>query len=570
MKTAAFPILYAALLSASASAQAQPAATASASPRPKLAIVLVVDQFRAEYLNRYAPFFGARGFKRLQREGTSLLNARYTYATTYTGPGHSVIASGSYGHTSSIIGNRWFNRATGRIESMFFDPGAQILGVTAVPRDDDTSPRNMIGNSVGDQLRLSNNLRSKVIGLANKDRAAIMLAGKLGRAYWFHEGVGGLTSSTYYAPELPAWVRNFNARLIPDTFWGRAWTKSLPEEAYAISHADTFAGEADLKGLGQAFPHTLSDKSGQPSADFYEAFTATPFATDYQFDAARAAIESEQLGADEHPDMLGLSITAPDIAGHTFGPDSQEVQDTIARLDGQIAGFLSYLDRRFKPGEVTLVLTADHGAAPLPEYMQSLGLDAGRIKSKAIGDAIEAALSARFGAPEGEAKWVLAVEDPGVFLNRELISARKLDAAAVQRAAGEAMLAIPGMAAYFTRESFLTGTVPPNRWASFYEKSFHAERSGDVLYLTKPFYFSGTYGSRDVGSTHGSPYEYDTHVPLIFWGARVRPSSVASPVDVADLAPTLSALLGIGAPAGAEGQALSEVLSGQGRGPGSR
>jgi predicted AlkP superfamily pyrophosphatase or phosphodiesterase len=529
--------------------------------KPKLAVILVIDQFPADYLSLYAPFFGPNGFKRLQREGASLTNARYAHATTYTGPGHALIASGSYGHTSSITGNRWFNRTTGRMESMFFDANARLIGVEASPKDDDTSPRNFIGNMIGDQLRLSNGFRSKVIGLSNKDRAAIMLAGKLGRAYWFHEGAGGLTSSSYYGTELPAWVQTFNARKLPDSYFNKTWTKSLPESAYYLSRRDDFAGETDVKGLGRTFPHVLTDASGKPTTAFYEAFTTTPFATDFQFEAARAAIENEQLGLDEYTDLLGLSITATDIAGHAYGPGSQEIQDMIVRLDGQIAGFLSYLDKRFKRGEVTLVLTADHGASPLPEYTQSIGIEAGRVKSKSIIDAVESALTARFGAPNPDSKWVVAVEDPGIFLNRTLIAERKLDAAQVQRVAGEAALTVPGISAYFTREGFVSGAIAPSRYAAMYEKTFHADRSGDVLYQVKPFYISGSYGNREVGSTHGSPYEYDSHVPLIFWGSGIRADVHAEPVEIADLAPTLSTLIGVSPPAGSEGHALSAVLA---------
>ncbi len=529
-------------------------------PRPKLAVVIVIDQFRADYLSRYAPFFGEGGFKYLMRGGANLTNAHYTHATTYTGPGHALIGSGSYGHTSGIIGNRWFNRATGRIESMFFDPTAKILGVEASPKDDDTSPRNFIGNNLSDQLLLSNNFQSKVVALANKDRAAIMLAGKLGKAYWYHEGAGGITSSTYYGADLPAWIKTFNARRIPDSYFGKAWTKLLPESAYRISRADDFAQETDFKSLGKTFPHTLTDKSGKPTADFYEGFTATPWATDYQLDLARVAIAAEGLGADNNPDILGISITAPDIAGHSFGPDSQEVQDIIVRLDRQLAAFFADLNRRFQPGEVLIALTSDHGAASIPEYMAGLGVDAGRIKKKQLDDAITTALNARFGAPAGDAKWILALEDPGVFLNRELIAAKKLDAAEVQRVAGEATLGVRGMMAYFTRAQLVSGQLPSNRWAGFFEKSFHPARSGDVLLMTQPFYFWGSYGDRDTGSTHGSPFEYDTHVPLILMGAGVRPGTYAANADIADLAPTLAALLGISAPAGVEGRRLNEVL----------
>jgi predicted AlkP superfamily pyrophosphatase or phosphodiesterase len=559
LKPTAVPCSLAFLLPLAAQAQAQDPERATAA-KPKLVVLMVIDQFRDENLDRYRNYFGMGGFRRLEREGARMSSARYSHATTYTGPGHALIASGSYGHTSSIVGNRWFNRRAGRTESMFFDPAASILGVEASPKDDDTSPRNFAGNNLGDQMRLTSGGKSKVIGLSNKDRAAIMLAGKTGRALWFHEAVGGLTSSSFYGAALPPWAAALNARKLPEASFNRVWTAlpaTLRSEAEIPGQPDDFAFETDVKGLGRTFPHRLTDASGKPTTAFYEAWTATPFATDFQFEAARTAIEAEGLGADAVPDLLGLSLTAPDIAGHAYGADSREVRDSILRLDGQIAGFLDYLSRRFKRGEVVVALTADHGACPLPEWLQQQGIDAGRLKSKPISDAVEAALTARFGAPEGTAKWVLAVEDPGVFLNRDLMAARKLEAPAVERVAADAIAGVPGVAATFLRSNLINGQAT-GRWGAAMEKSFHAERSGDVLFQVRPFWITG---SRETGTSHGSPYEYDNHVPLLFWGAGVRPGLHGHPVDVADLAPTLAALLGISAPAGSEGRALHEVLA---------
>lgn len=549
--------------SQNASMQNASAQNAAMQKPVKLAVVIVIDQMRAEYLQKYARFFGPDGFNRLMKNGANLQNAHYSHATTYTGPGHALILSGTYGHSSGIIGNRWFNRATNRVESMFFDADAKLLGVEAVPKDDDTSPRNFIGSNLSDQLRLSNNMRSKVVAVSNKDRAAIMLAGKLGKAFWYHEGVGGMTSSTFYGADLPLWVKSFNARKIPDSFFGKVWNRALAPIEYSISRADNDPNETDFKGLGKTFPHTLSDASGKPTASFYEGFTATPFATDYQFAFAREAIAQEHLGEDDATDLLGISITAPDIAGHAYGPDSQEIQDTFVRLDGQIAAFLRDMDARFQKNDVVYVLTSDHGACTIPEYSNALGLQAARIKKKQISSAINDALTARFGAPDSTtpgANWISALEDPGIYLSRDVIENKKLDFAQVQRVAGEAALTVPGMTTFYTREAFLHGGLPDNKWAKMFEKSFHAERAGDVLLMTKPFYFWGTYGERDTGSTHGSPYEYDTHVPLIISGAGVRRGNYARNVDMADLAPTLATLLHIAAPAGNEGHVLSEIF----------
>ncbi|MCI0485052.1 MAG: alkaline phosphatase family protein [Blastocatellia bacterium] len=534
----------------------RPSQSANNNARPKLVVVVVMDQFRAEYLTRFAPFFGEGGFKWLQRHGANLTNAHYTYATTYTGPGHALILSGSYGHTNGIIANKWYNYKSGQSEAMFYDADAKLIGLET-SAGDDVSPRNFIGNNLSDQLLLSNNFKSKAIAVSLKDRAAIMLGGKLGKAYWFHEEAGGFLSSTYYMKDLPDWVKAFNARKLPDSYYGRQWEKSLPEAAYSISTADDVPTETDFKGLGRTFPHTLKDKSGKPATAFYEAFTATPFGTDYELEFARTVIEQEKLGADQYTDLLGISITATDIAGHSFGPDSQEVQDLMARTDRQLADFFAYLSRKFKSGEVLIAFTADHGATPMPEYLRSLGIDAGRIRKKQLGDAVEQALDAEF----GDAKWVVGLEDPSIFLNRAAIAEKKLDRARVERAAGEAILSINGVAGYFTYTQMLEGRLPPSQLARFFEKSFHPERSGDILVVTRPFYFWGKYGERDEGSTHGSPYEYDTHVPLIIVGPSVRPGTYNFSADIADIAPTLATILGLGAPSGNEGRTLHEILS---------
>ncbi len=552
--------LAAGLLAAGSASAFQAGDRVPAARRPRLLVVLVLDQFPEDIQERYAPWLGSGGFNWLRRSGAHLTDAHYGHATTYTGPGHALILSGAYGHVSGIIGNRWWNRAANRTESMFFDPQARLLGLEASPRDDDTSPRNFAGSNLSDQLRLASGMKSKAFGISNKDRAAIMLAGKLGRAFWFHEGAGGMTSSTYYGQELPGWLTEFNAWKLPDSYFGKRWEKRLPEAAYAISHADDVPWETDFRGLGRTFPHLLTDKSGKPGPEFYEAFTATPFGTEYQLELARTLIEREELGRDEHPDLLGISLTATDICGHAYGPNSHEMQDLVVRTDEQLAGFFRYLNGRFRPGEVAIALTSDHGVCPVPEYLASLGMDAGRVKRKALGDAIEAALTARYGAPGGDAKWILALEDPGVFLNRAVLSEKRLDSADVQRAAGEAALGIRGIAGYFTRAQFTSGQLPPNQWARMFERSFHPERSGDVLLMTRPHYFWGSYGDRDTGTTHGSPYRYDTHVPIMLMGPGIRPGEYRFRADVADFAPTLAALLRVNPPAGSEGRVLHEIF----------
>jgi len=532
----------------------------AAAPRParvpKLVVILVIDQFRQDFLARFAPFFGEGGFRRLMERGANFTDAHYGHAATYTGPGHACIVTGTYGYKNGIIANNWYNRERKQREAMIYDPESQLLDGPTTPADE-TSPRNLIGTALGDQLMLANGGQSRVIALAVKDRAAEMLGGKMGKAYWFSERLGEMTSSTYYGRQLPGWVREFNTRRMPDSLFGKSWERLLPESAYRISRRDDFPNESDVKGMGRTFPHPVNGKLSSPGPDFYTAFTYTPWANDYEFAVARAAIEAENLGRGSYPDLLGISLTAQDYVGHAFGPESQEAQDLVARTDRQLADFLTYLTARFPPEELLIGFTADHGACPIPEYLNSIGIEAGRIRSADVQATVEQALDARFGAGD----WVLAAEDPSVYLNREEMARKNLAPAEVERAAGEAALTIHGMAAYFTRSALMAGEPSATPLARQVARSFHPERSGDVMLVTRPYYFWGRYGSQDTGTTHGSPYAYDTHVPLILFGAGIRAGTHRGRVEIADLAPTLASLLQLNAPSGSDGRVLTEALA---------
>jgi arylsulfatase A-like enzyme len=309
--------------------------------------------------------------------------------------------------------------------------------------------------------------------------------------------------------------------------------------------------------MGRTFPHRLTGGLSTPGPDFYDAWLQTPRSVQYLLETAERAVEAEGLGTDDVPDLLSVGISTVDYCGHAFGPDSWEMQELVVQTDRLLADFLRRLGRRFRSGDLTIVLTADHGSGPLPERMAALGFPAGRIKKADVKAAIEDALDRRFGPGD----WVSGQEEPGVFLNRALVTERKLDDALVQRVALDAGLsASPGFAAGFTRAQLQHGPLPDSALARQALRSFSAARSGDLFLIPKPFYYWSRYGEREEGATHGSPYEYDTHVPLIFWGAGVRPGTVARSVDMTDLAPTLAHLLGVDAPSGCDGHVLPEAL----------
>lgn len=471
----------------------------AAAPAPRLAVVLVVDQLGWEALERLRPKLGRGGVQRLLSEGAVFSAAHYTHAATYTGPGHACIATGSYADRNGIVSNNFYDRAAGKSFTMLADPEHRHLEGPADP-EDDTSPRALIGETVGDRLKLSTESKSKVVAIAHKDRAAVLLGGRLGTAYWWSEAAGGMTSSSWYMAALPDWVKRFN-------------------QAHAA------AAKADAASVELEF--------------------------------IKQAVTAEQLGARGPTDLLAVSFTANDLVGHKFGPESREAQDAAVRTDRQVADLLAFLERHVGGRQhLVVVFTSDHGAAPTPEPLASAGYAAGRIKNAALKDALNAALGERF----GKGAWVLALHDPAVYLDERLARERRADFAEVQKVAAHAALSVPGIAAAFTRAQLVDGPLPQTPFARAVQRSFHPSRSGDLMLVPQPFFFWGKFADKLQGSTHGTPYSYDTHVPLIFWGQGVRRGEHRAPVDLADLAPTLAALLGLSPPAAAEGQVRPEVF----------
>ncbi len=545
-------VLCGALVAASAAVAAPKPAATTPEP-PKLVVVVVVDQMRRVEIDRLAPHLKG-GFRRLLNEGARL-DGHYGQQNTYTGPGHALILSGSYGYLNGIFQNKWFNRATGRSESMLFDDKAQVINQGPIDVGEDSSPRNFYGSTVGDELRLLSGGKSKVVSVAVKERGALLLGGRTGTAFFFGEKTGDWTTSTYYMNELPAWVTAFNGKRLADVFYGKEWTRSLPEAAYGPEPDDN-AWEADILGLGRTFPHKITGKEKGPTGKFWEAFMTSPFGIDHTFEFARAAVEGEGLGQDATTDLLAISVSPTDFIGHAFGTYSHEVTDSFVRTDRALGEFFDYLDKKVGKKNWIAMVTADHGSAQPPERAHKLGLYAERVKKATIKTAITTALDAKF----GKGDWVLALEDPSVYLNRKLIEERKLDAAVVEQTAGEAMMGQPGFLGYVTRSQLMNGQLPPTVGHKAIARSFFAPRAGDVLLVQAPFSFWGKYGEKEVGSTHGSFYRYDTDVPVFFWGAPFG-SGYFGETEMVDLAATLARLLNVNQPASCEGQPISEILA---------
>jgi predicted AlkP superfamily pyrophosphatase or phosphodiesterase len=515
----------------------------------RLVLGIVIDQFRYDYLTRFEDLFGARGFRLLLREGAVFTNANYVYLPTVTACGHATFMSGSIPAVHGIVGNEWFDREAGRIVTSISDDNVKLLGGQG---EEPASPSRMIGSTVGDQLRLTNNGRSKVLGISLKDRAAILPAGKHPNgAYWFDSTYGTFVSSTYYFPDLPAWAKEFNQNNRPDKYFGARWDRLLPAVAYQRSLPDDSPYERSPRG--NTFPHIINGGESKPGKLFYEHFEESPFANEYTAAFAKAAIEGEKLGQDDYPDLLTLSFSANDKVGHSFGPNSQEVEDITLRTDRVLSDLLSYIDQKVGLANTIIVLTADHGVAPIPEYSRDIGLGGGRIEGKSIADAIQTVLSKRFGT----GTWIRAAVNGNIYFDYDVVERQSANRQEVERASCEAALKVQGVGYCFTRTQLLSGPSSSHWFSRQAANGFYAQRSGDLVIVLKPFYLQGA----EAGTSHSTPYSYDTHVPVIFYGAGIPAGTYSNPSSPSDIAPTLSFLLKIEPPSNTIGRVLTEVIT---------
>jgi hypothetical protein len=531
-----------------------------AAPPPALVVVIALDQFRADYLEKFRPQFGPGGFRLLLEQGADFTDCHYRHSLTKTAPGHSVMLTGVHANLHGIIGNDWIDRESLERVSCVGDTTVQIVGLPPptgphLPGILDPylgrSPRNLLVTTVGDEWKLARGNRPKVIGISNKDRAAILMSGHLADAAYFMEN-GRMVSSTYYMKELPAWVSAFNASGRADSYFGRVWDRVLPAAAYDAQGPDDAPGEFDGLGLGRTLPKTITGGETKPGQKFYDTLFHTPFASELLADFARAAIENENLGHHGVTDILCMSFSATDYIGHDYGPDSHEVMDNIVRTDCILATFLKFLDDRLGLKNCTIVLTADHGTPPLPERLKAIDprFDAGRVDNARVLAVAEAALVRAFGPLAGSRHWIVP-DGYSLLFGHGALAEKKIDAAAAEAVVRDALLTIDFVQAAYTAEDLKRGqfTDDLGRRAVL---SYNAARSGDVFYQTKPYWLD-----RDkTGTNHGSPYNYDTHVPLLWLGVGVTPGVRTERVGVDDLAPTLAHILGLPAPPFSAGRVL--------------
>ncbi|MBV9209316.1 MAG: alkaline phosphatase family protein [Acidobacteria bacterium] len=550
------------------------------SARARLVLLIVVDQFRYDYLERFGDLFAANGLRRLMREGASWSEANYDHAPTYTAPGHATLMTGTWPSENGIVANNWFERETGKRVSSVTDEDTLLLGGKAGEKG--SSPRRLLASTLGDELRMATNDRSKVIGISIKNRSAILPAGRRANAaYWFSLNTGNMVSSTYYFKSLPAWVERFNASHMADKFFGARWERLLPESEY-LKRAGADAPiweDIDTAKDTNTFPHIVTAGEKSPGKNFYKALDYTPFSNDILLAFAKQAIENESLGADDETDFLSVSFSGNDYVGHRFGPYSQEVMDMSLRVDRQIADLLDEVDKRVGLQRTLVVFTADHGVAPIPEHAAAINLPGRRIKKNDVLEAINAAIKERYGRGGRAADDYIqkfnynnseldGFINNNVYFNLKALKRDGVDREELARVAGEAAMAVAGTARYFTRGQLEAGSIPPvDAVARRVLHGFQPQRSGDLVILYQPY--SILFGDPDDpadprdAATHGSPYSYDTHVPLIIMGNSLQPGRYIEPATPADIAPTLANLLGIQAPSNATGRVLAEGIKRQ-------
>ena len=514
--------------------------------KPKLVVGLVIDQMRWDYLYRFNALYSEGGFKRLLKEGFSAENTLIPYMPTYTAVGHTCIYTGSVPAISGLVGNNWFDKTTGKGVYCTDDSTVSTLGNSG--KAGKMSPDNLWVTTVTDELRLSNNFKSKVIGIALKDRGAILPAGhSANAAYWYD--AGKWISSTHYMNAMPAWVNQFNSKDIPGKYMSKDWATILPMSSYDLSTADDMPYENKIKGeAGVIFPHKLSLI---PDSIKYESFRTTPFANTFTFDFAKTAIENESLGKNTVTDFLAVSISSTDYIGHAFGPNSVEIEDTYLRLDKDIADFLQYLDTKLGKGNYTVFLSADHGVAHIPAFLAEHKIPGGNFEDADLKKELNQMIETDFGV-KGV---VQSLQNYQVYLNINELEKQGKDVLAVKKAVIKTLQSKPFIiTAFETDKLALTNLPEPQK--IMLANGYNSKRSGDIQFTLKPGYFDG--GSK--GTTHGLWNPYDAHIPCVFFGWGVKAGKTNRETYMTDIAPTIAAMLKIQMPNGNVGKVITELI----------
>ena len=513
---------------------------------PRLVLLVSIDQGRADYIDRFSDIYlppSQKGIRWLSESGVRYTDAHHHHVPTFTAVGHSILMTGSVPALTGIVGNDWWDREKGKDHYSTEDDTVQTVGGTMKGQ----SARPLKVSTVGDELKMATNGRSKVVGISFKDRASILMAGHAAdQVVWFDYGAGNFVTSTYFSSELPNWADDYNKSRAIDAFLGKAWTPSMPESAYV--NARNAPHEKGPKMFSHRHPSTAS-------SNYYSSVVASANGQNVIFDLTEKAIEAENLGQDEVPDVLVLNLASNDYVGHSWGPNSPEVMDIWAVTDKRLSRLFNFLDKKIPGGidNVAIVVSADHGVSAIPSEMADVyRIEAGRVSGNAILAATEKALDTKY----GEAKWTLDYNGSNIYLDRTVMDAKGLPHDEVEKVAAAGASTVPGVYMVFTRTNILEGRLPHAPYREWVTNGLNPLVGGDLVVIDAP----NQIETGATGTTHGSTWAYDTHVPIMTrWGGQ-KPNKVARRVYTHDIASTLCTLLGIEYPSGNVGEPLHEAL----------
>jgi len=536
--------------------------TANCIAGPRLVLQITVDGLRGDLLSRYASNFSENGFNYLLDQGAVYTNAHYLHANTETIVGHATLSTGATPAVHGMVGNVWYHSDTGELGYNIEDPdapliptrevmaaGAQVDPAQLRARTSGRSPKALLVPTFGDTLKVSGQGESKVFGISGKDRSAVAMAGSTGVAYWYSTDTGDFQTSAYYMDSYPQWVQTWNNQRKAEGLSGKSWTLAMNRGRYQFADRDDRAYEVDLKGYGRIFPHAFGD-ADHPL--FFTRVLVSPVGDRLLLDFGKALIEAEGIGKDDVTDYLSISFSGVDAVNHFFGPSSLENEDVVLQLDRTLADLMQFIDKEIGLDNTLIVFSADHGMAEMPEYADEMGYAAGRIYSDEL-LAIARELSDRLFDAQNLVKDFFR---PYIYLNLDEIDKRGLDQNIVAQAIADGLEKVPGIAGAVLSN----GTQNPARSSQSVaiRHNHHKQRSGAIYVYQEPYWFLFDRGP--VGAMHGSPWAYDTHVPIIFAGPGIKPLKISRLVHPVDVAPTLSAFLGMSPPAAAQGTVLPEVV----------
>jgi predicted AlkP superfamily pyrophosphatase or phosphodiesterase len=530
----------------------------------RLVLQITVDGLRADLLNRYRAGFGKDGFSYLMDKGTVFTNAQYQHANTETIVGHATLATGAHPSQHGLIGNVWFDRDAGELSYNIEDANAPLLpsrmesskGEQVDPaqklaRTKGRSPTAILAPTFGDGLAAYYAGRSKIFGVSGKDRSAVAMAGQTGKAFWFSTDNGDFITSNYYYDTYPAWASRWNAQRKAEKYAGTEWQLAAEKSTYVLAGQDDRPYETDLKGYGRTFPHRFGEGGNKL---LFTQLLVSPVADQLMLEFSKELIQNEQLGQDTTPDYLSLSFSSVDAVNHFFGPSSLENEAVIRQLDQTLAELIKFIDKTVGLEHTLIVLSADHGMADMPEYMTDLGYAAGRL----VPDEVVLAAN-KAGQQLGIDEVVRFFYRPYIYLDQDKIDAAKLDYAQTEQIIADALTDFEGINLAVSTTAL--ATQQGNPLLEQIRRNQHSTRSGDIYIVQEPYWF--LFDEGPIASMHGSPWRYDTHVPIVFVGSGIAPQTVSRLVHPVDVAPTLAALLGMTPPAAAQGLPLVEVLADQ-------